>query len=209
MANHVYLEDSVNARQTEQTEKPVVFLIGDSIRMGYCETVKQELSDVAEVVYPEENCRYSQYIITSLRAWSGLCDPERVQLVQFNCGHWDSAHWDGEDIPLNTVELYQQNIRRIIVRLRSMYPKAKIIFATTTPMNPNGENSVNERTTAEIIQYNQAAVAAAGECGVKVNDLFELTKDWEPACYEDYCHFTPEYFAVLGRHVANFLKKEL
>ena len=209
MAEHVYLEDSVNARQTEQTEKPVVFLIGDSIRMGYCETVKQELADAAEVVYPEENCRYSQYIITSLRAWSGLCDPDRVKVVQFNCGHWDAAHWDGEEIALNTPEMYQQNIRRIIARLRSMYSNAKIVFATTTPMNPNGENSVNSRTTEEIIRYNEAAVKAVGDCGVKVNDLFAITEDWEASCYEDYCHYTPEFSAVLGRHVAAFLRNEL
>lgn len=209
MAEHVYLEDSVNARQTEQTEKPVVFLIGDSIRMGYCETVKQELADAAEVVYPEENCRYSQYIITSLRTWSGLCDPDRVKVVQFNCGHWDAAHWDGEEIALNTPEMYQQNIRRIIARLRSMYPNAKIVFATTTPMNPNGENSVNSRTTEEIIRYNEVAVKAVGDCGVKVNDLFAITEDWEASCYEDYCHYTPEFSAVLGRHVAAFLRNEL
>lgn len=209
MAEHVYLEDAVNARQTEQTEKPVVFLIGDSIRMGYCETVKQELADAAEVVYPEENCRYSQYILTSLRAWSGLCDPQRVKLVQFNCGHWDAAHWDGEDIALNSIEIYQQNIRRIIARLRVMYPCAKIVFATTTPMNPNGENSVNNRTTQEIIRYNEAAIAAAEACGVTVNDLFQLTKDWDSACYEDYCHYTREQFAVIGRYVADELRKLL
>ena len=209
MAEHVYLEDSINERLTEQTEKPVVFLIGDSIRMGYCETVKQELAEMAEVVYPEENCRYSQYIITSLRAWSGLCDPERVALVQFNCGHWDAAHWDDEDVPLNTPDIYQQNIRRIIARLRNMYPNAKIVFATTTPMNPNGENSVNTRTTQQIMEYNQAGAAAAQECGVTINDLFAVTKDWDPSCYEDYCHFTQQHFSVLGRHVAAFLQKEL
>lgn len=192
-----------------QAEKPVVYLIGDSIRMGYCETVKQELADAAEVVYPEENCRFSQYIMALLRTWSSLCDPERVRLVQFNCGHWDAAHWDDEEEPLNSPELYGQNIRRIIGRLRSMYPRAEIVFATTTPMNPNGENSVNTRTTQQIIQYNQVGAAVASECGVKVNDLFELTKNWEASCYVDYCHFTPESFAVLGRQVAAFLRKEL
>lgn len=29
---------------------PCVLLIGDSIRMGYCETVKRDLSDIAHVV---------------------------------------------------------------------------------------------------------------------------------------------------------------
>lgn len=30
-------------------EKPNIFLIGDSIRLGYCATVKSEMIDVAEV----------------------------------------------------------------------------------------------------------------------------------------------------------------
>lgn len=209
MADQVYLEETVSASQTQGTDKPVVYLIGDSIRMGYCETVRQELAEVAEVVYPEENCRFSQYIIALLRTWAGLCQPERVRLIQFNCGHWDSAHWDGEDISLNTLDIYQHNIRRIIARLRSMYPNAKIVFATTTPMNPNGENSVNGRTTQEIMAYNAVAVEAAQECGVKVNDLFAFTQDWDASCYEDYCHFTPACFDALGNQVADFLKKEL
>ena len=40
-----------------------VFLIGDSIREGYCEKVKEALRDRAEVIYPGENCRTSQYIV--------------------------------------------------------------------------------------------------------------------------------------------------
>lgn len=34
-----------------------VFLIGDSIRMGYCDIVKEQLSDIAEVIYPRLLCR--------------------------------------------------------------------------------------------------------------------------------------------------------
>ena len=209
MADGVYLEDRVEGRVTEETQKKVVFLIGDSIRMGYCETVKKELADVAEVIYPEENCRYSQYILTSLRAWSGLCDPERVALVQFNCGHWDAAHWDGEDVPLNSPELYSENIRRIIARLRALYPNAKVVFATTTPMNPNGENSVNARTTQQIEVYNAEGAKVAAAMGVPVNDLFAYTRDWPEECYADYCHMTPEGFETLGRYVAQRLRAQL
>jgi len=209
MAEHVYLEDSVNERLAGESEKKVVFLIGDSIRMGYCETVKRELADTAEVVFPEENCRYSQYIITSLRAWSGLCDPERVALVQFNCGHWDVAHWNDEEVSLNSPEIYAHNIRRIIDRLRVIYPNAKIVFATTTPMNPDGSNSVNSRTTQEIMAYNAVGVHTAQACGAEVNDLFAYTQDWPSSCYEDYCHFTPESFEKLGVHAADFLRMRL
>jgi ABC-type cobalamin/Fe3+-siderophores transport system ATPase subunit len=146
----VYLEDQVNERLEAASEKKVVFLIGDSIRMGMCETVKQELADAAEVVFPEENCRYSQYIITSLRAWSGLCDPERVVLVQFNCGHWDIAHWRGETESLNDIPTYKNNLARIIRILKKLFPHAKIVFATTTTMHPDGIQGLNRRSDEEI-----------------------------------------------------------
>ena len=40
-----------------------VFLIGDSIREGYCKKVKEAMIHHAEVIYPGENCRTSQYIV--------------------------------------------------------------------------------------------------------------------------------------------------
>ena len=187
-----------------------VLLIGDSIRMGYCNTVKEELQDVAEVVFPEENCRFTQNVIVSLNKWAGMCEREKVSLVQFNCGHWDAAHWNGEEVPLNDIPVYQENIRRIIHRLRITFPNAQIIFATTTPISPLGfSGGLNPRTTEEIIRYNEAAVAAAHEFGIAVNDLFAFTKDCPASCYRDYCHFTPEHFAVIGKHVAEYIRKRL
>ncbi|MBQ3817103.1 MAG: hypothetical protein II802_02380 [Clostridia bacterium] len=45
-----YIENgNVNAKFKCSTQKPNIFLIGDSIRLGYCETVKKELSSDAEV----------------------------------------------------------------------------------------------------------------------------------------------------------------
>ena len=202
-----YLEDQ--GGKCTKSSRQTVFLIGDSIRMGYCQTVKEELADVADVVYPEENCRFSQYILVSLRGWTNLCDPMQVKLVQFNCGHWDIAHWDGEDCPLNSIEQYQDNVRRIIRRLRLTFPNAKIVFATTTPMHPEGVVGVNPRTTQEIIAYNEAACGAARECGVEINDLFEQVKDWDASAFHDYCHYTPDAFAALGRQVAAFLRERL
>ncbi len=49
-------------------DKPNVFLIGDSIRRGYCKTVVSELEGKAQVFFPDDNCRSSQYIVFSLTA---------------------------------------------------------------------------------------------------------------------------------------------
>lgn len=209
MAKHVYLEDAINDRELQETDKKIVLLIGDSMRMGYCETVKKELADIAEVVYPIDNCRFTQYVLTMLNAWAGLCDKEKVDLVQFNCGHWDAAHFGAEEYPLNSIDTYAHNIRRIITRLHSTFPNAKVIFANSSPMNPNGECSINYRTTEDIIRYNEAAEAVATEMNVPVNDIFSVMKDWGSECYADYAHLTKEGFETLGKEVAAYIRNAL
>ena len=63
------------------------FLIGDSIRMGYCASAREALSDVAEVFYVADNCRNTQNVITNLNGWANMFDdPTRVDMVQFK--HW-------------------------------------------------------------------------------------------------------------------------
>jgi len=83
----------------------------------------------------------------------------------------------------------------------------KIIFATTTAMNPNGSIGINPRTNDEIEHYNSIAKTVAMENEVIINDLYALTKEWDSDKYTDYCHFTSKAFAHLGDIVATRLKK--
>lgn len=211
MMREMYAEEGAPAAQNQRASdgRKNVLLIGDSIRMGYCQTVRQELSDVANVFFPEENCRDTHYVMTSMRAWLNLCPPEDVDLVQFNCGHWDIAHWNGEEQSLTSLPQYAESIGRIIEQLRRNCPHAQIVFATTTPMNPDGSMGVNPRSTEEIRRYNDAARAVAQEKQVIVLDLFAQTADWGTEDYADYCHYTPAAFERLGRAVAGFLRQVL
>lgn len=135
-----------NLGQTEEgfseikydNKRKKIFLIGDSICRGYCPFVKENFKETHDVVYPEENCRNSQYIITSLKGWvNAFENTDGVELVSFNCGHWDIAHWNGEEESLTNVAEYAHNIKRIIRQLKKFFPNAKILFFTTTPMNPS------------------------------------------------------------------------
>ncbi len=192
------------------TDKANVFLIGDSIRRGYCATVKEKLSGVAEVFYPEENCRSSQFIIFSLKRWAAMFDdPSRVTLVQFNCGQWDAAHWSGYQYSLTGEAEYGKNIRAIVFLLRSFFPNAKLVLATTSPMNPDEgaiAAAVNPRTNEEIDRYNRVAIEVAVAEGIAVNDLNAYMKGWGEECYKDLCHLTSEAFGRLGEEVARRLR---
>lgn len=158
-----YIEDGVELQKAAaEAGKKNVFLIGDSLRMGYCETVKTDLSDVANVFYPAENCRNSQYIITCLRTWSTLCDPKTVDLVHFNCGHWDAAHWNGAPVSLTPLPVYGENLRALVWQLRHIFPNAAVTFATSTPMSPNAVQGVNPRSNEELRAYNETARSPPG-----------------------------------------------
>jgi hypothetical protein len=204
-----YLEDgNVTTTVTGyDRSKPGIFLIGDSIRMGYCKTVSEQLSDVANVFYPAENCRNTQNVITSLLAWSREFPADDIRLVQFNCGQWDAAHWNGDEEPLTTPEEYRRNIRTIIRLLRRFFPNAKLVFATTTAMNPNGIVGVNPRTNEQIELYNQIATQVAKEANIAINDLNAITKTYTEDMFRDHCHLTVAAFEKLGTAVAVLLRQ--
>ena len=115
-----------------------VLLLGDSIRMGYDKYVRESLSEVAEVYYPPENCRFSQYTLRYLAAWKKEQKwPGDMDLVHWNVGLWDVGEIL-DDGPLSSIEHYMDMIRRIDKRLRMLFPHAKIVFATTTAVREEG-----------------------------------------------------------------------
>jgi len=178
-----------------------VLLIGDSIRMGYCEAVKEALNDCAEVIFPSENCMSSQYIIMRLIYWCNLCEKDKVAIVHLNCGQWDVGHFNGTPEPLTSLEEYRKNLRMIVWTLRNFFPEAQIMLATTTPMNPAHPETINPRTTEEIIEYNRVVKEVAQELGLPVNDFFGESKDWSEELYLDYCHLTDEGYQRLAKKV--------
>lgn len=186
-----------------------ILLIGDSLRLGYCEIVKKELEDCAEVLFPADNCRSSHHIIVSLGDWVHMCRPEDVVAVHFNCGQWDVAHFGGDDTSLTSLETYGSNLRKIIRRLKGYFPNAKLYFATTTPMNPVHSETLNYRTTEEICRYNRVAREVAAEYGVEVNDIFSIVEPWGENMFADYAHLTEEGYLHVGKATADFLRSRL
>ena len=192
-------------------EKKKVFLIGDSIRQGYAPFVKKNLTNQFDVVYPEENCRNTQFVITSLRTWANMFEKrEDVVAITFNCGHWDVAHWNQEEESLTAPQEYGNNIRRIIKQLRKFFPAASILFITTSPMAP-GDTSrhFNPRSNQEIAAYNAIATIACQEEGVAILDLYALMEDWGVEKYQDYAHPTPASNQVLGDAVTSAILEVL
>ncbi len=197
-----------------------ILLIGDSIREGYCEQVKELFKDEYEVIFPIENCRSSQAIIFSLHNWVTLTNPEDVEFVHVNCGQWDVGHIYSDKHRLTSIREYKRNIGYIIRVLRKLFVNATIVIATTTPMNPALKDEIEKtfktpnlslvlhpRTTKEVIKYNTVMKKVAKKNNIIINDLFELTKDWDGTHYKDVVHHTKESSDILADYIVNFIKK--
>lgn len=190
--------------------KPQILLIGDSIRMGYCQIVRELLADEYEVVFPEGNCRCTHFTLENLEFWVNLCDPERVAAVHFNNGQWDAARFGGPDEePLTSLPVYAHNVARIASRLKKYFPDALIAYATTTPMNPADLPCGSPRSTDEIRGYNRAGTEAMAEMGIPVDDLFAVCEPLSAEYFSDCVHLNDAGYHILGNAVADFLRAQL
>ena len=187
-----------------------IMLIGDSIRMGYDEYVKNALQGVAEVSYPKENCRFAEYVLRYAHEWkSELKLDSDVDLVHWNAGLWDALELFGDE-PLTSLSYYENAIARIDKRLRMLFPKAKLVFATST--NVCEEMSIPEftRHNSTIEKYNCAALSALSSTDTVINDLYSLTAALPRSYRSDWVHFyTPEGTEAIGGRVLEVICREL
>lgn len=208
-----YLEDVISTKANVETpdgEKPGVVLVGDSIKGGYCTYAKKYLTDVAEVRWHEENAQYTQFTFVNIRGLTNHFEnEENVKVIVWNNGHWDIGRFHGSETSLNTVELYTEMLEKIYKTLKNLYPKAKIVFQTTSPVNPDGFTGLVTRTREDIEKYNKAAVETLSKYDILIDDVYELLKDEPASLYADYCHLTEEGFEKLGKHVADYVRKLL
>lgn len=192
-----------------------VFLIGDSIRMGYAGAVGKLLEDVAAVESPEENCRFTTNTLCFLNTWAEqltTVPPEDVHLVHWNNGLWDVCHFAGDPLPLVPPEEYRINLHRVAGRIRTVFPKARILFSLTTLVDENStkfQHGVPMRTNAEITLYNDIARQAMGEEGIPVNPLDEFSSTLPRDLHIDWVHYTPQGYRLLAENVAAFIRRHL
>lgn len=187
-----------------------ILLIGDSIRMGYDKYVRDSLSDSATVYYPNENCRFAEYVLRYAHEWkSSLGCPDDIDLVHWNAGLWDALELF-DDEPLSTPEYYENAIRRIDKRLRMLFPKAKMIFATSTSVIEEKAKPEFKRHNSTIKKYNEIALGALKDTDTIINDLWEITESVPDDFHSDWVHYrTPEGIELIGGKVIDTICREL
>ena len=164
-----------------------VFLFGDHIRMGCGRYVREGHAGLAEIYYARENPRFAADALLGFDKWiEAEVDPRTVTMIHFNCGTGDMTRLpDGETLtPMN---IYLDNVLRVIARMQKLCPRARIIFATATPVVENLYDRPLRihRTNEDTIAYNKAAVSILGPMGIKINDLYEACGRLTSASWND------------------------
>lgn len=171
-----------------------VLLIGDSIRMGYDKAVRKSLEGEAQVHFPGDNCKFAAYVLRFLHEWAPKLErEERVDVVHWNVGLWDNLRLFGED-EQTPIDIYAYYIERICIRIKKLFPEAKVIFATSTAVQSEKMNVNFMRHNSDIERYNNAACEIVKKHGFEVNDLYALSLTLPPEAHSDPVH----YYTTIG-----------
>ena len=188
---------------------PLVVLIGDSIRIGYRDTVRKLLAGRAEVWDPAENGATSENVLAHLDAWA---IGRGADVVHVNCGLHDIKRPPGAVQNAIPFADYEDNVRTILQRIRTE-TGATAVWAATTPVNQARHHAAKpfDRFEADVERCNRIAARVAGELGVAVDDLYGVVMQAgrDDLLREDGVHFTERGYVLLGRAVADCVRAQL
>ena len=184
-----------------------VTLIGDSISGGYAPIVADLLRDTAQVNRPQAASGTSGYILAMLEEW---CVKSPADVIHLNCGLHDIVRLYGPHKNRIPIVAYRENVRTILDTLVD-FTDAKVIWATTTPVNEEAYLARSGLVCKEddVAAYNQVCVAAASELGVAINDLHAavMAGGRDSLLRDDGIHYTEAGYRLLGQQVAEAIRK--
>lgn len=209
-----------------------ILLLGDSIRMGYDSFVREKLKGRANVFFSEDNGRFAQYTLRAISNWKSELTLPEIHVVHWNNGLWDVLHLnsdpcggdgeaEGETItpenvsadlhfdkdPLTPPEIYRYMVGRVLTRVRQLFPKAEVVFATSTPVIEE-QATWAYRSNAEIRQYNAIAREVLAPRGVRINELGDFAVKNCSNLHRDWVHFNDEGSSLMADEIIRFLEKE-
>ncbi len=180
-----------------------VVLLGDSIRLiGYGPRVPAMLGEDYTVFQSEDNCRFVKYTLRCLFEWRE--EIKDADIIHWNNGLWDTSTnlFDDGGKPFTSEEEYVDNMLRVARELLKITPN--VIFATTTPVNPEYQYNSN----AVIQRYNAVLVPKLQEMGIRINDLHALVAPDVPRYIcEDMLHLSEDGAKLCAEQVARMIKE--
>lgn len=185
-------------------KRPRVLLIGDSILSGYKKRVIESLKGRAYVdawVNPyHQSERLNKELLPAVLANGPY------EVVHFNIG----LHgWQEGRIKKGT---FEPLTRGYVEAIRTALPKAKIIWANSTPVTTKGEPSTlgfEPEINPVIVDHNRMADEIMSEMKVPVNDFYALLSNKLKLARGDRFHWTGPAYQLLGEMVTASVGREL
>ncbi len=177
-----------------QTDKPRVLLVGDSIARNYYSGVEKRLADTAHIGrFTTSACLGDPAFYLQLEAVLSGYD---YAVIHFNNG----LHGIGY-----TEEEYRAGYERALKLIQTKQPKAKLVVAPSTPLQSTSDEN---RLNPWVDGRNVVARAMAKTFGATVNDLHCISKG-HPEYYRDAYHYKPEAIELQAQQVAETVTKVL
>ena len=178
--------------QPENTGRPRVLLIGDSILSGYRKDVIKSLDGVADVdtwVNPHWQSENTNALLTDLLEKNGPYD-----VVHFNMG----LHgWAEGRIKEGT---FRPLTRAYVEVLQEKLPSARFIWANSTPVTRKGDTSrFDPEVNPVIVRHNMMADEVMRDAGIHVSDFYALLAGRRNLAKGDRFHWTSPAYRLLGK----------
>ena len=195
---------------TEKAHLPNVLIIGDSISLGYTPYVTQKLKGKAIVWHSDGNAGSTIRGIHNIEKWLGST---HWDVIHFNWGLWDIYGWEHAN-ECRSPSLYEKRLEELVVRLEKT--GAKLIWGTTTPVCPEPETTLLNRSKIEIKitpateqLYLDAALRVMEKHRIQVDDLHALMAPElvKYAIAANNVHYQPAGYEKLGRQVADAIEQ--
>ena len=180
------------------TKLPRVLLIGDSITGGYGQPVADLLKGKASVARLTTSKSIGDpALLAEVAMVLGQCT---FDVVHFNNGLHGWGYSEAE---------YEKGFPELVATIRKHAPKAKLIWATITPMRQAGKLEVIAEGTKRVQARNKTAEGIVTKEGIAMDDLYGLVKDHPEYWSQDGVHFNGKGVAVQAEQVAKRIVENL
>lgn len=163
----------------EETARPRVLILGDSVSQQAASEAAKELKGQVEVVYAQPKQVAIVNTTTALANVDSLLGDKPWDVIQFNFGLGDliycaprmksfrvmPIHAGG--IRATSPQEYEDNLRELVAQLKET--NAKLIWANTTPIRHSTSNVFK---LGSEIEYNLIAEKVMKEESIEINDMY-------------------------------------
>jgi len=96
-----------------------------------------------------------------------------------------------------------------VALIRRLAPNAKLIWATSTPITRNGQPQTLDPKNETVMARNTLAAGIMQEQGLPTNDLYQIAVGKPDLCSGDGYHYNAAGYEVLGKAVAEAIRRAL